>query len=102
MKRVLFYCEDILKTILSKWVRHDRFPVEGVAGDKKMVVDFVMTPDKEFCHLTIVKPESRIICKNMRTNDLVKKCLPITAVQNVVKNFRDRTLNMYSQRKCLK
>jgi hypothetical protein len=100
-KRLCFRFEDVMKNMLFPYMTHDHFPVEGGAGDKKMVVNFHMVPNKEFLHMTIIKPHTRLFFKNVHiTNPIVKKILPFTATQNTWENVRDRTLRTYSEPMC--
>jgi len=99
-KRVCYLLQDTLKHILYPYMTHDRFPIEGGAGDKKMIVNWRMIPTKEYMHMTIVKPETRLIFKNIRIHDMLKKFLPLTATQTIVENVRERTLRTYFQPTC--
>jgi hypothetical protein len=99
-KRFWFHVQDYLKTVFYMNVYHDRFPVEGGAGEKMMNIDWHMTPDKEFVHMTIVKPETRLVFKNLKTTWWTQKFLPLTSTQNVFENVRDRTFRQYSEPSC--
>lgn len=102
VKNYLFQVEDYVKTVLFKNMFHDRFPVETVAGEKKVIVDFRMTPDKEFFNLHIVKPTTRLTFDNVKTAQWqwLKMILPLTSTQNIFENVRDRTLRFYSEPSC--
>jgi len=99
-KRMCFRLQDFLKAVFYPYMHHDRYPIEGGAGDKKIMVDWHMTPDRNFVNMLVVKPETRLIFKNMKTNDLVKKFLPLTSTQTIWENVRDRTLRTYSKPSC--
>jgi len=99
-KNLCFKLQDTLKHIFYPYMTHDRFPIEGGAGDKKMLVNWRMIPNKEYMHLTIVKPETRIVFKNIKIHDWVKKFLPLTAIHTVVENVRERTLRTYYKPTC--
>jgi len=100
VKGLCYKLQDTLKHIFYPYMTHDRFPIEGGAGEKKMMVNWRMIPTKEYMHLTIVKPETRIIFKNIKVHDMLKKVLPLTAIQTVVENVRERTLRTYFQPTC--
>jgi len=99
-KNYLYQVEDYVKTILFPNVHHDRFPVEGAAGEKKVIVDFRMTPNKEFFNLHVIKPTTRLNIENVKTTEWIKKILPLTSTQNIFENVRDRTLRFYSEPSC--
>jgi len=101
-KNYLFRVEDWVKTWWFPYVTHDHFPVEGAAGEKKLVVDWHMTPNKEFFDLHITKPTTLLKFDNVKTTEMkwIKNVLPLTSTQNIWENVRDRTLRFYSEPSC--
>ena len=89
----------MLKAVLYKYVSHNRYLENGGAGEKKILINFEMTPDREFFTFHITKPNSRISFRDIITTPLLKKVFPLTATQSIFENIRDKTLRFYSERK---
>lgn len=98
-KNYTYKVEDFAKAMLYPYVSHDRFP-ESPLGEKKLVLNFEMTPDREFLTVHIDKPTARLSFRDVKTTWWVKKFLPLTATQSVFENVRDRTLRVYSEPSC--
>lgn len=99
-KNYLYRVEDYFKTLWYPYVSHDRYPTEGGAGEKKLNVEFRMTPNKEYFNLHLVKPNTRLTYENVKTTEWIKRILPLTSTQNMFENIRDRTLRFYSEPSC--
>lgn len=98
-KNYLYRVEDYFKALWYPYVSHDRYPTE-VSGEKKVVVDFRMAPNKEYFNLFIVKPTTRLTYENVKATEWFKKIMPLTSTQNLFENVRDRTLRFYSEPSC--
>jgi hypothetical protein len=92
-KRMCFLLQDILKNTLYTYMHHDRFPVENrVQGERRMLIDWHMRPDKEFFHMNIMKPESHILFKNIKTNWWIKSLLPFTPTMTFWEHIHRRVM----------
>jgi len=99
-KNVTYMVEDMAKAMLWRHVSHNRYPLNGGAGEKKLLMDFEMTPDREFITVHITKPTARLSFRDVMTTRMVKRWLPLTATQTIWENIRDRTLRFYSEPSC--
>jgi hypothetical protein len=90
--------EDFVKAYLYPYLSNDRF--HNGAGEGQIHVQAHMTPNKEYIDVTITKPHSRISFRSIRTNQLLKAFLPLTATQSWANNVRDRALRADSEASC--
>jgi hypothetical protein len=98
-KNYTYKVEDLAKALWFPYVSHDRFP-DSPLGEKKLNIDFEMTPCRDFMTVHIEKPTARLSFRDVKTNSFVKKFLPLTATQSIFENVRDRTLRFYSEPSC--
>jgi hypothetical protein len=98
-KNYTYKLEDLAKALLYPYVSHDRYP-EAPLGEKKLSLNFEMTPNREFVTVHLDKPRTRLSFRDVRTNSFWKKFLPLTATQSVFENFRDKALRFYSEPSC--
>jgi len=99
LKTYLYKIQDMIKFYFYSNMVHDRFPL-NVNEDKKVRVNFELTPDMEFITVNVKKPESNLWFRDVKVNGISKFILPITATQNLMENVRDRTLRVYSEPMC--
>jgi hypothetical protein len=90
--------EDFAKALLYPYVSTDRFH-EG-AGEKKLRVEFFLTPNKQFLDVHITKPHSKLSFQSIRTNRAIQNALPFTATQSWANNVRDRAFRADSNPSC--
>jgi hypothetical protein len=90
--------QDFAKALLYPYVSHDRFH-EG-AGEKKVRVEFSITPNKEFLDVHITKPHSKLSFQSIRTNRAIRAVMPFTATQSLANNMRDRAFRADSDPFC--
>jgi hypothetical protein len=98
-KRIWLTVEDFIKYTFFNYMHHEHY-VDDLAGERKIVIDWHMKPDKEFMHLVVVQPESRLMLKNIKTSWWMKLLLPITPTRTLVEHINKRVIHPITRPFC--